>query len=130
MLILDIDFFKRVNDNHGHVAGDQVLTEVTRRVSATVRTEDVFARIGGEEFAVVCRGTDVVGATRLAERIRRIIADTPVAIDQGSIAITTSIGVAAMVPATAGPEGLQKEADDALYKAKGAGRNRVVVAGA
>jgi two-component system, cell cycle response regulator len=129
LLILDIDLFKKVNDTHGHVAGDQVLTEVTRRVSATVRTEDVFARIGGEEFAVVCRGTDLVGATRLAERIRKIIADSPIVIDPGSVLVTTSVGVAAMTEATPNPETLQKEADGALYKAKAAGRNQVVVAG-
>jgi two-component system, cell cycle response regulator len=130
LLLLDIDFFKKVNDTHGHRTGDQALVSVTEAINATIRTEDLLARYGGEEFAVIAQGTNLVGGEALGERIRKRIAETdiPIADESGKfIKVTVSIGVATLPPGVAAqPEAVVSAADKNLYQAKEAGRNRVV----
>lgn len=118
--MLDIDHFKRVNDSHGHVAGDMVLTAFAETISQTIRPKDVFARLGGEEFAVLLTGT-LSDASEMAERLRLAVAAMRVATPQGELSITVSLGCAT---ARIG-EDLLRVADAALYVAKHTGRNRV-----
>ncbi len=127
LLLLDVDFFKRVNDNHGHPAGDEVLREVSRRLQQGLRDSDVLARVGGEEFMVLLPHTPAAGAVQLAERLRLAVAQTPVNLGSRALDITVSIGVAQLV----GGEPFEPviaQADAALYAAKHGGRNRVVTA--
>jgi diguanylate cyclase (GGDEF)-like protein len=126
LVLLDIDHFKRVNDRHGHPAGDTVLREMARILDSSVREIDTAGRWGGEEFALILAGTDLAGGTQLAERIRHAVEATPVEIDDGTqLAITASFGVSSMPPARSA-EDLIAAADEALYAAKSGGRNRVV----
>ena len=133
-LMLDIDHFKRVNDTWGHAAGDAVLKELAQRVEAQVRASDVAARYGGEEFVVLLPDTNVAAAEKLAERIRTGIAEAPIDLPGGeSVTITASIGIAEVCPKpddkdlkTLG-DSLIARADVALYAAKSAGRDQVVV---
>ena len=133
-LMIDIDRFKQVNDSLGHIAGDAVLREVAARVASQVRTSDVAARFGGEEFVVLLPATDERLALNLAERIRHVVSATPIRIDEEhAITVTVSIGVAARQPdPDRGAEeqgvGLIEAADEAMYRAKNAGRDRVVTA--
>jgi diguanylate cyclase (GGDEF)-like protein len=127
-LMLDLDHFKRVNDRHGHGAGDDVLREVARRIQAIVREMDLPARYGGEEFAVVLPETGLDTAREVAERIRRAVMDSPVRTRQGPVAVTLSAGVAVTGARTGDLGTLLEAADAALYAAKTAGRNRVAVA--
>jgi two-component system cell cycle response regulator len=128
VLVLDIDFFKKVNDTHGHDAGDDVLREFAVRLKKSIRGIDLACRLGGEEFVVVMPDTDMAVATMVAERLRRRIAADPFAIHkgEGKVEVTISIGLAAL----AGPDdtaaNVLKRADQALYRAKRDGRNRVV----
>ncbi len=128
LLIIDIDWFKRVNDTHGHAAGDAVLRELTQRIAYHVRTFDLFARYGGEEFVVVLPETDRRVAEGVAERLRTVVAEAPFQIDgvAGEIAVTISIGLAVTADARETSDSLLRRADEALYAAKAAGRNRVV----
>ncbi len=128
ILVLDIDFFKSVNDTHGHSAGDDVLKEFSRRLKKAVRGIDLACRYGGEEFVVVMPDTDIGVATMVAERLRRRIASDPFPINQNSrtIQVTISIGIAAMQSAEERAADIIKRADQALYRAKRDGRNRVV----
>ncbi|MBZ9936582.1 PleD family two-component system response regulator [Mesorhizobium sp. BR1-1-16] len=130
VLLLDIDFFKQVNDTHGHDAGDDVLREFSRRVRRTVRSMDLVCRLGGEEFVVVMPDTDIRLAAMVGERIRERIASQPFLIEGGEeqIAITVSIGLAARLGSGDAQDSLLRRADDALYKAKREGRNRVSAA--
>jgi diguanylate cyclase (GGDEF)-like protein len=129
LLMLDIDHFKRINDHHGHVAGDLVIKAVAETLEACVRPMDLVARFGGEEFCVLCRGTDLNGARDLAERLRREIEDRRQVYGNKIIAVTISVGVAALPdPSMLQPTMLLTAADKALYDAKRAGRNCVVVA--
>jgi two-component system cell cycle response regulator len=127
-LILDIDYFKQVNDTHGHDIGDEVLREFASRVSANVRGIDLACRYGGEEFVVVMPDTDLNFAYMVAERLRQAVADAPFRISSapGQLAVTISIGVTSSEGASDSAEGLLKRADQALYRAKRDGRNRVV----
>jgi diguanylate cyclase (GGDEF)-like protein len=129
-LILDIDYFKRVNDRWGHPAGDAVLRRVGALLREATRTEDLLARYGGEEFAVLARGITVSDARAFADRVRMLIERTPIAWENEKISITMSIGLAHNRAGTAvpGPEQLIAAADKALYAAKAAGRNRVEIA--
>ena len=127
LLIVDIDHFKRINDTHGHAAGDAVLCQVADRLRAAVRQGDLVCRMGGEEFVVLCLDTEDAGATRLAERLRAAIEGmaVPVGDRQETIRCTVTIGVS---QAFAGGEALDRalqQADAALYRGKAAGRNRV-----
>jgi two-component system cell cycle response regulator len=128
LLMFDVDHFKRVNDQHGHVAGDYVLATIAGIVGATLRAEDLFARYGGEEFVVLCRGVGLEKASVLAERLRAKV-ETHLFNHHGTrIAVTISLGVAMYVEHPDAPTELISEADAALYRAKRAGRNRVVTA--
>src|SRR5436309_545936 len=127
LLVLDIDFFKSINDTHGHDAGDDVLREFAVRVKKSIRGIDLACRYGGEEFVVVMPETDMAVAALVAERIRRRIASEPFAIDQGAKAIdvTLSIGLSALATNDTAAS-ILKRADQALYRVKRDGRNRVV----
>lgn len=131
LMMLDIDFFKAVNDSYGHDAGDEVLREFAARIRKAIRGIDLACRYGGEEFVVVMPETDLRVAALVAERLRRAVAGTPFAIEQGArrIDVTLSIGIAALEPHEQVAAAL-KRADQALYRAKLDGRNRVVSAAA
>jgi diguanylate cyclase (GGDEF)-like protein len=124
-MMIDIDRFKQVNDHFGHPVGDEVIAAVAQRLQGLVRGHDVLGRYGGEEFAVVL-GASGDQAAALAERLRRAVSDEPIATEAGPIAVTISIGVAPLSAATADLEGLLAQADERLYAAKQAGRDRVV----
>jgi two-component system, cell cycle response regulator len=128
LLVLDIDYFKAINDTHGHDAGDDVLREFAVRVKKSIRGIDLACRYGGEEFVIVMPETDMAVAALVAERIRRRIAVEPFAIDNGATAInvTLSIGLAALGSSEDTGATILKRADQALYRAKRDGRNRVV----
>lgn len=130
VLLCDIDHFKKVNDVHGHQAGDAVLRAVATELRERVRTEDVVARFGGEELAVIARGIDVNGTRQFAERLRAIVANLHIEVEGKVIGVTVSIGVAHSHagPAVSRAEGLVAAADTALYAAKRAGRNRALLA--
>ncbi len=130
LLLFDIDWFKRVNDAHGHAAGDAVLREVTNRVLRHVRGFDLVARYGGEEFVVVLPETPLPVALVVAERLRSVIAEKPIEVGEPRIGlpITISIGVAMTRGANETPESLLQRADEALYAAKNGGRNCIRVA--
>ena len=127
-LILDIDYFKAVNDTHGHDVGDEVLREFATRISANVRGIDLACRHGGEEFVVVMPDTDSGFAFTVAERLRQSIESTPIKISRApsSLNITVSIGIASSNGSPDVPEQLLRRADQALYRAKREGRNRVI----
>jgi two-component system cell cycle response regulator len=130
-MILDIDFFKKVNDTYGHDAGDEVLKNFAARVKKVVRSADLMCRLGGEEFVVVMPDTKLSIAQLVAERIRKAVADTQFPIHQGAqaIPVTVSIGVAeSHFEDTL--DTLYKRADGALYLSKHGGRNRVTAAAA
>ena len=131
VILGDIDHFKRINDNWGHHAGDTVLRRVAVELQAGVRTEDVVARFGGEEFAIVARGIDVEGARMFAERVRVIIQRSVITWEGDRLPVTMSLGVAHNqgVGKIDKPELLVAAADMALYSAKHHGRNRVEIAG-
>lgn len=122
LILFDIDRFKSINDTHGHPVGDAVLREVVHRCGALLRKDDVFARWGGEEFLVLVRGPGEEGIVRVAEDLRAAIAATPI---EAAGIVTASFGVARFRPRDTMATWLQR-ADDALYEAKGAGRDRVV----
>ena len=128
VLVLDIDYFKSVNDTHGHDAGDEVLREFSQRLKKSIRGIDLACRYGGEEFVVVMPETDMAVATMVAERLRRRIASEPFPISQGAnaVEVTISIGLAARHSASDNAANILKRADQALYRAKRDGRNRVV----
>jgi two-component system cell cycle response regulator len=127
VLALDVDFFKAVNDSHGHDVGDRVLQEVAARLRNNVRNVDLVCRVGGEEFIIILPDTDGVIAMRVAERIRKAIASKPFnsGARTGPLSITLSIGIACIEDATDTTNDLLKRADQALYRAKREGRNRV-----
>ena len=131
VLLLDLDHFKQVNDNQGHQAGDQLLVEISGLISLELRDSDIFARYGGEEFLIIAPNTAPTNATRLAERLRSKIESIDFLQDfdsaqQHRIRITASIGVANFGGSISSEENLIGVADSNLYKAKHAGRNRVV----
>jgi diguanylate cyclase (GGDEF)-like protein len=128
VIALDIDFFKKVNDTHGHDIGDIVLKEMTKVCLTQLRLTDVLARLGGEEFAALLPETDIIAATKLAERLRVAVANKQIATPRGLISITVSLGVAQYAPNENSIESAVKRADESLYEAKNSGRNRVVVA--
>jgi two-component system cell cycle response regulator len=127
VLILDIDYFKSINDTHGHDAGDDVLQDFAIRIRKSIRGIDLACRYGGEEFVVVMPETDMAVATMVAERLRRRIASEPFPIQKGArvIEVTISIGIAALGSGD-DAAAVIKRADQALYRAKRDGRNRVV----
>ena len=130
VLMLDIDHFKKVNDEHGHLAGDAVLREVARLLKDTLRTVDSVGRYGGEEFLVLLPQTPPDEARRTGERIRQQIAQHAFRAGRRELRVTVSVGVATWESGGAqSAEGLIREADQALYRAKEQGRNRVAGGG-
>jgi diguanylate cyclase (GGDEF)-like protein/PAS domain S-box-containing protein len=127
LLMLDIDHFKRINDTRGHPAGDAVIRALATIAKQTVRSIDTVARLGGEEFGVLLPLTDIHGAGELAERLREVIAETPVPWENDPIGFTASIGVAQLSDGTRNFDALMADADAALYRAKHGGRNRVAL---
>jgi diguanylate cyclase (GGDEF)-like protein len=132
LIMLDIDDFKQVNDEHGHLQGDEVLRMIGRVLDEESRGIDEPARYGGEEFAVALPETDLAGAVELAERIRsRIESERVPGVDGGvPLRVTASLGAASMPASAASVQDLVASADAALYEAKRAGKNRVVTASA
>ena len=128
LIIADLDHFKAVNDTHGHPAGDAVLQEAARRILASTRTYDSVGRYGGEEFLIVAPGCGVTEAALLAERLRKGVAENAFNASGCAIAVTMSLGVADASSAQNAEE-LLRLADEALYKAKAGGRNRVEISG-
>lgn len=127
LIMVDIDHFKRVNDRHGHLAGDRVLVDLHKRLRALVRDHDVIGRLGGDEMAILLDGTAEELALSIAEAIRVAVSGGPVALaGADQLAISVSCGVAQAYPGI-GREELMRRADEALYQAKGGGRDRVVI---
>jgi len=129
LAIVDVDHFKGINDEHGHIAGDGVLRQIAEVLRSHVRGEDIAARIGGEEFAVLLPEESPFGAHAFAERLRQAVAATPFAPGGVPRRLTVSIGLAWLSPAHASRPALMRAADEALYAAKDGGRNRVCSAG-
>jgi diguanylate cyclase (GGDEF)-like protein len=124
---LDIDFFKQINDQNGHAAGDEVLKSLCNASLRLLRETDIFARLGGEEFAVLLPDTNLDGARHLAERLRQAISDSKLSLSSGVLHCTVSIGVAMLKPTDTCIEDCLLRADSALYRAKHNGRNRVEI---
>ena len=125
LLMLDIDHFKRVNDTHGHLAGDAVLRHITRTLEPKLRREDVFARYGGEEFAILLPELALAEARVTAEKARKLVEESVCAWEGKPIACTVSIGAAVLGEDMAESSALIQAADKQLYRAKNEGRNRV-----
>jgi two-component system cell cycle response regulator len=128
VLMIDLDHFKQVNDQHGHQVGDEVLRETARRIQGAVRSYDAVGRYGGEEFLVVAHGHDSSSAMAFAERLRRLFEEKPIPIEAGgpALRVTLSLGVVTLPPdGEVQLDRLIGAADEALYRAKNAGRNRV-----
>lgn len=126
MLSIDIDFFKKVNDTYGHLVGDEVLKHICAIISKTLRADDIFGRIGGEEFSVCVQNTTRDGVIILAEKIRQSVASSPFGLDHTRVIdITISIGISAILSSDESIYESMKRADDALYAAKNGGRNCV-----
>jgi diguanylate cyclase (GGDEF)-like protein len=129
LALLDLDNFKRINDSYGHQMGDEVLRKISSRLIGAVRGADVICRIGGDEFLILMSDTDAALASRIAERIRRIVTDTPLPTRDGAVAMSVSVGCTVRPPhEKLGIEALLERADQALLASKAAGRNRVRVA--
>lgn len=129
LVLMDIDHFKMINDEFGHALGDEVLIEFSRRIESCLRPYDLFARVGGEEFAVLLPETDSVAATQVAKRYCKKISESPVTIEGESIKLTVSIGISESYPKIKTLDFLLKSADQQLYLAKESGRNKVVAPG-
>jgi two-component system cell cycle response regulator len=131
LLVLDIDFFKKVNDTYGHDAGDEILRALAGRIRRAVRSVDLVCRLGGEEFVIVMPETSIDVASRVAERVRRAVEAEPFNVKEGQVAVpvTISIGIADR-GSDANPDFIYKSADKALYESKASGRNKVTLAAA
>ena len=130
VVAFDLDFFKAVNDTHGHDAGDRVLQELAGRIRTNIRTMDMACRTGGEEFVIVLPATDVHVAERIGERLRKSIAGKRFNVGSGGLGVTISAGIATLNGAGDKVESILKRADQALYQAKREGRNRIILAAA
>lgn len=128
LVMMDIDYFKPVNDTHGHQAGDEVIRQISRLIKYNLRQPDIAGRYGGEEFAVILPETDLAGAECFAERIRKVVEQQVIHCDGIELQVTLSLGVALASPDLVCADDWLKEADQLLYAAKHQGRNRVVVA--
>jgi len=127
VLMIDIDHFKQINDTHGHAAGDAVLCHIVRQVRKLLREPDILARLGGEEFAILLPQANREGALGLAERVRKVLEDTPLVYNDVPIHVTASVGVTIMSHADPNTDKTLSRADHALYEAKRNGRNRVEI---
>ena len=126
LIMVDVDFFKKINDRYGHPAGDEVLQQVANTLTAGVRAVDVVARMGGEEFVLLLPNTDGEGAMAVAEKIRANLANAPLQLRSTQLGVTASFGVSGLPLGQSGTlEDLYAAADQALYAAKNNGRNRV-----
>lgn len=125
VLMFDLDHFKRVNDTYGHAIGDEVLRTFALRCRADLRQSDIFARLGGEEFAAILVETNEERAMEVAERIRSIAANKPIPTEEAKLIVTVSIGVASIQENDTVAR-ILKRADAALYRAKESGRNSIV----
>ncbi len=127
-ILVDLDYFKRVNDTYGHLIGDAVLQEAAQRMTCVLRRSDSLGRYGGEEFLVVLPGCEAADALALGERLRQCIACAPAATSMGEVSVTISLGVTTTGKGeTMGVAAILQRADEALYRAKREGRNRVAV---
>jgi diguanylate cyclase (GGDEF)-like protein len=127
LLLFDLDHFKRVNDTHGHLAGDEVLREIAALVSRMIRAEDVFARFGGEEFVVLVRGIEHTNVARFAERLRSAVERLEIPAESVVLHVTISVGfvsIEELPDDERTADGLLRTADERLYQAKTGGRNR------
>jgi diguanylate cyclase (GGDEF)-like protein len=130
LVMFDVDHFKKVNDNYGHLAGDAVLMHLARITHSMIRTEDVAARYGGEEFAIICRGIPLLNAGVVGERLRTNVEAANFDFQGKRLPVTISVGVAALPESHAASScELVADADEALYEAKKSGRNRVCLKG-
>ncbi len=129
LVMLDIDHFKRINDEYGHPAGDAVLCQVATSVAKQIRTEDMLARVGGEEFAVLARGIALEGCAALAERLRAVVEGLVCHIPGRQLSVTISLGCASLRGTDVTAHVLIAMADERLYEAKRLGRNRVQASG-
>ena len=132
LMIIDIDFFKQVNDRFGHQAGDTVLQHVATTIQRRLRSNDIVGRIGGEEFLAVLPGTPIAGAKRVAEELRQTLASEPMLVGEQEIGVTISIGLygTERLVSAQTPDAMIATADEALYRAKTKGRNRIEIADA
>jgi diguanylate cyclase len=126
VIMFDIDFFKKVNDTYGHQCGDAILKGVSGMIASMIRKTDFLARYGGEEFCCLLPETDLASATVLAERFRNSIAGMKQAYQEQEVMVTISLGVSQLSKQIPSPASLLEKADEALYQAKGSGRNRVI----
>jgi diguanylate cyclase (GGDEF)-like protein len=127
VLIFDVDHFKRINDRHGHLAGDRVLVEVARQLERTLRTTDIRCRYGGDEFVIILPETDAHGALQVAGYLLQAMRLIAVPAEPEPIVVTISVGVASASPGELDVSALLDRADQSLYRAKQAGRNRVAL---
>ncbi len=126
LVLFDLDDFKQVNDTFGHAAGDHVLRVVSDRCTESARSLDTFARYGGEEFVFVLPATDHTQALAFAERVRRVLADSGISFQDQEMHITASLGVTTFSARTRNLDDLLTAADEAVYRAKAQGKNKVV----
>ena len=128
IIMMDLDHFKHINDTYGHAAGDSALETIVRASLESLRESDIMGRLGGEEFAIILPETTIEAATEVATRLLTHIAETPIATTQGAIHCTTSLGVAELAKSDNTIDDLLSRSDEALFRAKNKGRNRVEVA--
>lgn len=127
LLLLDVDYFKQVNDQHGHLVGDRVLKCIASACKGALRETDMISRIGGEEFAVILIESDLKTSISVAERIQQRVKDLEITIGDITVRVTVSIGIAVILPSDQTLDDIFKRADDALYTAKNSGRNTIVI---
>jgi two-component system, cell cycle response regulator len=127
LIMIDLDYFKQVNDQFGHLMGDQILQLISRNCTKILRKIDIISRYGGEEFCVILPETDIKEAAAVAERLREAIASSQLVTKEGVVKVTGSLGVASLGMCEAEIKKLINCADKALYEAKKAGRNQVKV---
>ncbi|HZN96082.1 MAG TPA: GGDEF domain-containing protein [Myxococcales bacterium] len=125
LVLIDVDHFKQINDNHGHLAGDAVLKQLASTIKNRIRREDVFARYGGEEFALLLPEVDLKGGAAMAEKARKLVEAQKFEFDQQRIPVTISAGVAALAGTQREPADIIRAADAKLYESKSTGRNKV-----
>ena len=125
LVLIDVDHFKQINDNHGHLAGDAVLKQLASTIKNRIRREDVFARYGGEEFALLLPEVNLEGGAAMAEKARKLVEGQKFEFDQQRIPVTISAGVAALAGTQREPADIIRAADAKLYESKSTGRNKV-----